>query len=85
MTLDDMVDKGNATSLSSQRTIADTSEIRVTVEAVAMEHSHHTLVLHPSVCHDGIEYDLTVLVHILKRVPRDVLQEFGNREQGTRA
>ena len=84
MALDDVVDEGNATSLASERTVADAGKVGIAVEAVAVEHCHHTLVLHATVSNNGIEDDLAVLVHVLQRIPCDVFQEFGDREQGTR-
>ena len=69
------VDEGKATSFASQRSVADAGEVAVLVEAFALEHSHYAVVLHLSVCHNGIEGDLAMGIDVLERVPSDVLQE----------
>ena len=85
MLLDDVIQEGQATPFSAQRAFTDTCEIAETVETVAVEHGHYALVLHPAVAHNRIVYDLTVGIHVLKRIPRDVLQELGYGEQCPRA
>ena len=79
-----VVNKSQAASFSSQRTITDTGKIGITVEAVALEHGYHSLILHLAVFHNGFENYLAVCINILKRFPRNLFQEFGYREDGTR-
>ena len=52
------------------------------VKAFALEHRHHTLVLHPAVRHKGIQNDLSVRVHVLQRLPGNLLQKLRNGEEG---
>ena len=66
MFLDDVVDEGDATSFSSERTLTDSCKIGILVETVFMEHRHHSLVFHLSVSDDGIKNDLSVSIHILE-------------------
>ena len=61
-----VVNKGQASSLSSQRTIANTGKVGIAVEAVALEHGHHSLVLHLAVFYDSFENNLPVCVNVLK-------------------
>ena len=82
--LDDVVQEGQAAPLPAQGAFPDAGEVAETVETVALEHSHHALVLHPPVAHDGVVDDLAVCVHVLQRTPGDVLQEFRDGEQGPR-
>ena len=84
MTLNNVVDEGYATPFSSKRTITYSSKVTITVEAITMEHSHHTLVFHLSVLHDGIENDLAVFVEVGILLPLNAPEEVGYREQGTR-
>ena len=58
--------------------------MRVTVETVALEDSHDTLVLHLTVFYDGFEDDFPVRVNVLQRLPGNLLQELSHREDGTR-
>ena len=55
----------------------------ILIELHTVEHGNHSQVLHVTVLHDGIEDDLPVGIHILQLLPGDVLQEGGNREDGT--
>ena len=75
MALDDIVQEGQATALTAQRTLTDAGEVGIAVELQSVEHGHHTDILHASVLYDGIEDNLTVGIHILQLVPRDLLQE----------
>ena len=79
-----VVNESQTASLSSQRTITDTGKIGITVEAVALEHGYHSLILHLTVFHDGFENNLSVCIDVLKRFPRNLLQKFSYREDGTR-
>ena len=80
--LQDVVDEGQSAPLAAEAAVADAGEVGVLVEPLPLEYRHHALVLHPAVCHDGIQYYLPVCVHVLQAVPRDVLQELGDGEQG---
>ena len=77
------VQESQATALASQRTFTDAGKVGILVEAVALEHRHNALVLHPAVCHDGIQDYLSVHVYVLLLVPCNLLQELGNGEEGT--
>ena len=83
MTLDNIVEERQTTTLASQRTLTDTGEVAVGIELQTVEYGHHANVLHPSILYDGIEDDLTVGIYILQFVPRDVFQECRHREDGT--
>ena len=82
MHLHDVVKESQATSLASQRAVADAGEVGIAVVLVTVEDSHHADVLHVTVLHDGIEDDLPVDIHILKLVPSDVLEIFRHGEDG---
>ena len=84
MTLHHVIDKGQSAPLASQRAVADTRKIGIAVETVALEHGHHALVFHLAVFHDGFENNLPVCVDVLKGFPRNLFQELGHREDGTR-
>ena len=84
MTLHHVVDEGQTAALASQRTFANAGKVRVAVETVALENRYHPPVLHLAVLHNGFEDHPSVLVHILYRVPRNLLQELCWREHGTR-
>ena len=79
-----VVDEGKPSPLPAQRAFADSGEVGIAVEAVALEHGHHALVLHFAIFHDGIEDDLPVRVDVLKRIPSDLLQELRHRKNGAR-
>ena len=83
MALDDVVEEGKSPALSAQRSFADAGKMGILIELHTVEHGNHTQVLHVTVLHDGIEDDLPVGIHILQLLPGDVLQEGGNREDGT--
>ena len=80
MTLHHVVDESQTTSLSSQRSVTNACKVRIAVETVALEHSHHSLIFHLAVFHDGFENNLPVSVDILQTFPTNLLQEFGHRE-----
>ena len=84
MPLDDVVEEGQAASLSAQRALADAGEVAVLVVLVAVELCHHTDILHVAVLHDGLVDNLAVGIHILQLVPGDVLQESRHGEDGPR-
>ncbi|MPN24366.1 hypothetical protein SDC9_171764 [bioreactor metagenome] len=65
MTFHHVVNKCQSTPLTSKRTFADTSKIRVAVKTVALKDSHHTLILHLTVFHYRLKNDFTVSVEIL--------------------
>ena len=83
MALDDVVEEGKSPALSAQRSFADAGKMGILIELHTVEHGNHAQVLHVTVLHDGIEDDLPVGIHILQFLPGDVLQEGGNREDGT--
>ena len=82
MVLHQVVDKGQTAAFASQRAVADACKVGVSVETVALEHGHHTLVFHLAVLDDGLEDEFPVGVHVLQAVPRDGPQELGNGEHG---
>ena len=84
MALYQIVDESQAAALASQRAFTDAGKVGVAVEAVALEDSHHALVLHLAVLDDGFEDDLAVGIHVLQGIPGDGFQEFGDGEHGTR-
>ena len=84
MTFHHIIYESQATPFTSQRAVAYASEIRITVETVALEHCHHSLILHLTIFHYSLEYNLAVSVDIFQRLPRDLLQELGYRKYGTR-
>ena len=57
--------------------------MRITVETVTLEDGHHPTVLHLTILYNGLEDDLPVTIHILKRIPGNLFQEFSRREHGT--
>ena len=65
MRLDDVVEKGQATSFATERTVADTRKVGVTVELATIEDSYDAEVFHVAILHDGVEDDLAVSIHIL--------------------
>ena len=82
MALDDVVEKCQATALTTQRTIADACEVCKAVELQAVEDGDDTDVLHATILHDGIEDNLAVSVEVLQFVPRDRFQELRHGEDG---
>ena len=82
--LQQMVDKGKASPFSSERAFTDAGKIGITVKAVALEHSHNTLILHLAVFHDRLKNNLAMGIDVLQRLPRDLLQELGHRKNGAR-
>ena len=84
MTFHHIIDESQATTLTSQRAVAYASKVRIAVETVALEHCHHSLVLHLTILHDGLEYNLTVSIDIFQRLPSNLLQELSYRKYGTR-
>ena len=57
--------------------------MRIAVEAILIEYCYDTEIFHVTVCHDSIKDDLTVLLHILQFVPRNMLKKLGYGEYGT--
>ena len=84
MMLHQIVDESQSAPLASQRTVANTGKVGVSVEAVAPEDCHHSLVFHLTVFHDSLEDDSAVGIHVLQAVPGDGLQELCHGEHGTR-
>ena len=82
-TLDDIVKKRQASTLSAQRTLADAGKLAITIKTVAMENSHHAPILHLTVTDNGIEDVLAVGIHIRLHLPRNLLQELRHRENST--
>ena len=78
-----MVDEGQAAPFAAQRAVADAGEVGVAVEAFALEHRHHALVLHAAVADDGVEDDLAVGIHVLQFMPGDVLEECRHGEDSS--
>ena len=60
-----IINKGQTTPFSSQRTFADTGKVGIGIKAVAQEFGYHTAVLHFPVFNDGIKNNLPVSVYIL--------------------
>ena len=83
MVLDDLVEERQATSLATERALADTGEVGVAVELQTVELSHDTDVLHATVLDNGIEDNLTVGIDILQLMPCDMLEEGRHGEDGT--
>ena len=65
MSLYDVVEESQSTSFSSERSVANSCEVAVSVEFSPVEHSHDTDVFHLSVLHYGLENDLSVCLYIL--------------------
>ncbi len=84
MHLDDVIEKGQATALATEGTIADTRKMSIAVELAPVEDGHNPNVLHMAVLHDSIEDNLPMSIHILKLVPRHLLEEVTHGEDGTR-
>ena len=83
MTLDDIVEESQTSTLASQRAFTDTGEVGIAVELQTVEDGDNTDILHPTILHDRIEDNLTVHIHILQLMPGDMLQERRHREDGT--
>ena len=83
MTLDDIVEKSQTSTLAAQRAFTDTGEVGIAVELQTVEDGDNTDILHPTILHDRIEDNLTVHIHILQLMPSDMLQELRHREDGT--
>ena len=71
MSLDDIVQKGQPPPLSSERTLANSGEMRIAVERQSVEYGHHTYVLHASILDDSIEDNLPMCIDILQLMPRN--------------
>ena len=84
ITLHHIINEGKATAFSSQRTVADTGKVGVTVETVTFEDGNHSLIFHLPVLHDRLEDNPAVCIYVLKTGPRDRLQKLGYRKHGTR-
>ena len=83
MPLDDIIEESQATTLATQRTVANTGEMAIGIELQTVEYSHHADVLHAAILYDGVEDNLTVGIDILQFMPGDMLQEGRDREDGT--
>ena len=83
MTLDDVIEERQTTSLTSQRALTDTGEMAVGIEFQTIEHRHYTDVLHTTILYNGIEDDLAMGIHILEFMPGDMLQKCRHGEDGT--
>ena len=83
MASQDVVDEGQATSLTAQAAITYTGEVAVLVEAFSLEDCHNALVLHAAIGHDSIQDDGSVSIYILQALPGDALQELRDGEEGT--
>ena len=85
MHLDNIVKKGKAAPLSTQRSVADAGEMGIPVKLTAVENSHYSNVLHAAILHNCVKDDLTMSIDILQLVPRNVLEKITYREDGARA
>ena len=83
MPLEQMVNECQATTLSSQTAFTDAGKVGILVETFTLEDGHHTLVLHPAICHYGIQNNLPVGIHVLQILPGDALEELRYGEEGT--
>ncbi len=83
VTLEQVVDEGQAASLAAQTAITDAGKVGILVETLALEHGHHALVLHPAVGHDSVQDNLSVCVHVLQALPGDALEKLRDGEEGT--
>ena len=83
MALNDVVKERQATPFTAERAFADTCEVTISIKLHTIEYGHHTDVLHTTILHDGIEDYLAVGINILEFMPRNVLQESRDREDGT--
>ena len=83
MCLYDVVEKGKSSALAAEQSLANACEMGIAVEFVAVEDGDGADVLHVPVFHYGVEDNLLVHVHILKLVPRDVLEERRHWEDGS--
>ena len=78
------VDKRQASSFSSQRTITDTSKIGVFVKTVTLENGNYSPILHFSILHNSVENEFTNLRYLAQIGNLSRLQGFGHRENGPR-
>ena len=76
--------KGQTSTLSSQRTFADTGKVTVFVETVFLVDGYYTGVLHPAVLHDQVENQFTSLIHIFIVAHIHPFQYLCGRKHGTR-
>ena len=83
MALNDIVEKGKSSTLSAQGSLANAGKVGIFIELHSIKHCNNTQVLHVAILHNGIKDNLPVGIHILQLLPGDVLQEGGNREDGT--
>ena len=80
---EDVVNEGQTTAFAAQTSISNTGKVGILVKALALEYSYNALILHPSVSYNGIQNNLTVCIHVLQVVPRNILKELRDREEGT--
>ena len=81
--LHQVVDESQSAPLASQRTVANTGKVGVSVKAVAPEDCHYSLVFHLAVFHDSLEDNFTVGIHVLQAIPGDGPQELCHGKHGT--
>ena len=82
--LDYGVDESQAAPLASERTLSDSREVRIVVEAVFLENRHHAAVFHLPVFHNQVEEKLSYLRGILEVAEAMVFDYLRNREHGAR-
>src|SRR5574344_93835 len=80
-----IIEKGQASTLATQRAFADTCKMRITVETITAEYCNDAQVLHLTILNNSIEYYLSVSINILQTMPCDILQKCGNRKYCTSA
>ena len=76
-------DKGKTSTLTSQRTVADTGKITILIKTILLINRHDTRVLHPAILHDQVENQFPGLIHILIVTHVHMLQNLGGRKHGT--
>ena len=82
MLLYHIVEECQSPTLTAERTVADAGEVAVGVKLSAVEHCHHSDVLHVAILHNGVEDNLSVGIHVLQLSPRHMLQECRHGEDG---
>ena len=75
VTLNDIIEECQTTTLTSQRALTNTGEVTVSIKLQTVEHCHHTDILHAAILYDGIKDDLSVSIHIFQLMPGDMFQE----------
>ena len=65
MTLDNVIKESQTTSFSTQRTVANTRKMCISVELIAVENGYNTLITHSTISYNRIKNNLSVHINIL--------------------